>query len=78
MRPCWIVPAVIGIVGLHFLALAGVFDYRPHYWTGTALLLLAAGYPLLAAGGPASGAGPLRAGFVLWLSAAWALVPPRT
>ena len=72
----WIVPSVIGIVGLHLIPLASVFGYRPHYLTGAALLLLAIGFPLLASGGPVSSAGPFGAGFVLWLSATWALVSP--
>ncbi len=73
----WIVPSIIGIVGLHLLPLASVLRYRPHYLTGAALLLLAVSYPLLASGGPVSSVGPLGAGAVLWLSAAWALASSR-
>ena len=62
---------------MHFLPLAGVFGYRPHYLTEAALLLLAVVYPLLAPGGPVSSVGPLGAGGVLWLNAAWALVSPQ-
>ncbi len=73
----WVVPSIIGLVGLHLLPLASVLRYRPHYLTGAALLLLAVSYPLLASGGPVSSVGPLGAGTVLWLSAAWALASSR-
>lgn len=73
-RAAWIMPAVMGIIGLHFLPLAHVFSYRPHYVAGCALMLLAGLYPLLAAGGPADPIGCLGAGLILWSSAAWALM----
>ena len=69
----WVVPMVIAIVGAHFLPLAAVMGYRPHYASGLALLALAAVYPFVAAAGPLSAAGPLGAGLILWASAAWAL-----
>lgn len=73
----WIIPMVIGVIGLHFLPLAAVFHNPPHYVTGAALVALAVLYPLLAARGPASPIGFLGAGIILWLSAAWALRPGR-
>lgn len=71
----WILPAIILIIGLHFLPLARVFAYRPHYLTGVALILLACVYPLVAREGPESAVGALGAGLILWVSAAWAISP---
>ena len=69
----WIVPMVIAVAGAHFLPLALVMGYRPHYVSGVALLTLAVVYPVAAAAGPLSAAGPLGAGLILWASAAYAL-----
>jgi hypothetical protein len=65
----WVVPMIIAVVGLHFLPLAAVMRYRPHYASGLALLLLAVVFPFVANGGPRSGLGPLGAGLILWASA---------
>lgn len=69
----YIVPMIIVVVGLHFLPLASLFSYRPHYLTGALLIA----WPLLYAPsrGPGSDLGPLGAGIVLWCSAAWAIRP---
>lgn len=72
-RSDWIVAAVIFIIGLHFLPLARVFAYPPHYVTGSALMFLAIAYPLLAPSGPQSPVGCLGAGLILWASALWAI-----
>ena len=69
----WLAAAIIVIVGLHFLPLALIFQYRVHYITGLALILLGVVYPFVAVGGPASAVGPLGAGIILWLSAIGAL-----
>ena len=69
----WIVPVVLGIIGLHFLPLARIFRCRAHYATGAALLGLAAGYPLLTPDGPSNPVVFFGAGVILWASAAWAL-----
>jgi hypothetical protein len=69
----WSLPAVILIVGLHFLPLARLFAYRPHYLTGAGLILLACVYPLVARDGPENAVGALGAGLVLWISAVWAI-----
>ena len=53
--------------------MAHAFRYRAHYLTAAAMVVLAALYPLLAAGGPAAPVGFLGAGLILWASAAWAL-----
>ncbi len=73
----FILPAVVFIVGLHFIPLARLFSYRPHYLTGTALMLLAAVYPFIGTAGPKSDIGALGAGVILCLSAVWAIVPRR-
>ncbi len=69
----WIYPAVIAIVGLHFLPLARVFRYPPHLPTGIALLLWALIFPRLLkdAAGPLSAYGPFGAGTILWSATAW-------
>ena len=53
----WAIPAAIFIIGAHFIPLARLFSYRPHFLTGAAMMLLAAGYPLLAPAGPGSSVG---------------------
>lgn len=70
----WVIPAVILIVGLHFLPLARVLSNPVHYATGTAFILLAAVYPFIAAGGPEDPVGCQGAGLILWVSALAALV----
>jgi hypothetical protein len=70
-----ILPAAILIIGLHFLPLARLFAYPPHYLTGAAMMVLACVYPLMAPEGPESDVGALGAGLILWLSALWAISP---
>lgn len=74
----WLVPMIIAVVGLHFLPLAAVMHYRPHYVSGAAMLLLALVFPFVAGGGPRSGVGPLGAGLILWASAIFALTAGST
>jgi hypothetical protein len=69
----YIIPMIIGMVGVHFIPLARLFSYRPHYLTG--VLLVAWPLAYVALRGPGSSAGPLGAGIVLWCSAAWAIRP---
>ena len=71
----WIAPAIMLIVGVHFLPLARVFRYRPHVLTGAVLIVTALLYPIASAGGPASALGSLVAGATLWLAALWSLRP---
>lgn len=74
----WIVPVMMLIVGVHFLPLARVFRYAPHYLTGAVLIGTAVLYPVASPGGPGSPLGSLIAGLTLWLAALWALRPlPR-
>ena len=68
----WIVPAIVLIVGAHFLPLARIFGARQHVVTGTALMLCAAVAIVL----PASVRDAVEcvtAGLILWTSAAAAL-----
>ena len=74
----WIIPAAIFIVGAHFLPLAKLFEYPPHYITGVAMMLLAAVYPWVAAAGANSPTGCLGAGVILWSSSAWAITRTRS
>ena len=71
----WIAPAIMFIVGLHFLPLARVFRYRTHVLTGAVLIVTALVYPIASAGGPASPLGSLIAGVTLWLAGLWSLRP---
>ncbi len=61
----WAVPAVMLVVGLHFLPLARVFRYRPHYLTGAALILTAILYPFASQNGPGSAAGSIAAAWAI-------------
>jgi len=70
----WVIPAAMFIVGLHFVPLARLFENPKHFVTGGALMLLAAAYPFVAAGGPSDPAGALGAGLILWASALWAVL----
>ncbi len=72
-RPEWVLAAAMFIIGLHFLPLAHVFAYPPHYVTGLALMTWAVGYSLVAPNGPANPVGCLGAGVILWASAAFGL-----
>ncbi len=65
----WFVPAIMLIVGLHFLPLARLLRYRFHYVTGGALIAVALVYPWLAPGGPTDPLGGLLAAAILWVGA---------
>jgi hypothetical protein len=68
----WIVPAIVLIVGAHFLPLARIFHAPQHRTTGIALMAVAA----LAVVLPVSvrdAAECVSAGLILWISAAAAL-----
>ena len=73
-RPELIVPAVALIVGLHLFPLAGLFRYKPHYVTGTALVLWAVIAPLrFNTAATISAAAALGAAAILLSSAAFNL-----
>lgn len=69
----WQIPALLLIVGAHFLPLAWSMRNRAHWVTGIAMMLVAVIYPLASAQGPASPVGAFCGGIILWLSAAWAV-----
>ncbi|MFZ6876299.1 hypothetical protein ACO0LF_29910 [Undibacterium sp. Di27W] len=71
----WILPAVIFIVGAHFIPLAALFKAPRHYFTGVAIVLFAFVYPFVADGGPKSPIGLLGIGLILWGSALSSLIP---
>jgi hypothetical protein len=62
----YIVPAVIFIVGAHFIPLAMILKYKPYWLTAAALCALAIVYPLLGESGPENTIGLLGAGVILW------------
>lgn len=64
--PQWIEPAILLIVGLHFLPLARLFHNPPHYATGTLLVMIAVAYPFLSPQGSENPSGAFGAGVVLW------------
>ena len=68
-----VIPAVIMIVGLHFLPLARLFHYPPHRLTGWALIATAVFEPVIMGTNMNHPAGTAITGLVLWLSALWAL-----
>ena len=72
-HPQWQIPAVMAIVGLHFLPLARAFAFPPHLVTGVAMTAWALAYPGLCAAGATAAAGPFGAAAILFASAAWAL-----
>ena len=74
----WFFAAAIIIIGAHFLPLARVFAYPPHYVTGGAMMLWGAGYPFLTRAGALNPVGCAGAGLLLWASALYALraTPP--
>jgi hypothetical protein len=71
----WIRVAIIFIVGVHFLPLAAVFQYKWHYVTGGSLIFLALVYPLSTSTGPLNPVGLFGAGIILWASALVAVMP---
>jgi hypothetical protein len=78
----WIVPAIVLIVGAHFLPLARIFQAQQHRTTGVALMLCAA-MALVLPGSVRDLMECVAAGVILWVSAAVALnatfrMAPRT
>ncbi len=68
----WIIPAIVLIVGAHFLPLAQIFQAPQHVKTGIAMMLCAAAAVVL----PVSVRDTVEcvgAGLILWISAAGAL-----
>ncbi len=68
----WVVMSVIFIVGLHFIPMARLFNYAPHYALGVVIMLWSVSYPELA-NGPADPIGASGMGLLLWSGAVYAL-----
>ena len=68
----WIIPAIVLIVGAHFLPLAQIFQAPQHRMTGIALMLCAA-VAVLLPGSVRDVVECVAAGMILWVSAAAAL-----
>ncbi len=71
-RPDLLLPSMALVVGLHFLPIAFVVSFRPFYWLGGALVVVAMASFFV--GAPAGGAlaGLLAAG-ILWLASGLAV-----
>jgi hypothetical protein len=70
-----VVPAAMFIIGAHFLPLARIFSYAPHFITGAALMVIALLCPRLNSWGGLGPLGYFAAGAILWASAVWAVKP---
>jgi hypothetical protein len=66
----WDLPALIGIVGIHFLLLAPVLGQPRNYIVGVVLILVAILCPLLG-DGPLLAAAPALTGLTLWVGGLW-------
>ena len=66
----WQLPAVIGIVGVHFLLLAPVLQSPRNTVIGAILIVAALACPWLGTG-PLLAAAPAATGLTLWLSVLW-------
>jgi hypothetical protein len=63
------VSAIAFIVGLHFLPLARIFRYRPHYVTGLLLMAWAVWTAISIPADTLQGTCAIGTGFILWISA---------
>ncbi|MDP9108123.1 MAG: hypothetical protein M3N23_03515 [Pseudomonadota bacterium] len=75
--PQWINLSIIAVVGLHFIPLARLFGYWPHYVTGMAMLIIALLVGTLAPNDPQTSLAPIASGLVLWISALAAILSAR-
>jgi lysylphosphatidylglycerol synthetase-like protein (DUF2156 family) len=69
----WIIPMAICIIGLHFLPLARLFQYAPHYITGSVLIVWGIFYPFVLPNVATNPFGCFVPGIILWSSAIYAL-----
>lgn len=74
----WIIPMAICIIGLHFLPLAKLFKYPPHYVTGALLFVWGICYPVLLSRGGENPFGCFVSGSILWASAVYGLSIKRS
>ena len=65
----WILPCVIAIVGVHFVPLARILQYRGYYFTAAALIFVALFYLLFGDEGQSVALALLATGAILWASA---------
>lgn len=75
-QQAWILPAIILIVGLHFLPLARALYCPVYYLTAAGLVATALVYPMVCADGPQSPLGAAIAGLILWITALVRLLEP--
>jgi len=73
----WILPALILVVGVHFLPLARMLHAPAYNLTAGALIAIVLIYPTLTAAGPQNPLGAAAAGLVLWATALSRLLPLR-
>ncbi len=64
----WITPAIIFIVGIHFLPLARLFHMPVYYVTGPVMAAWAIVYPILFTPGKGDWIGGLGTGAILWIT----------
>ncbi|MHB1937411.1 MAG: hypothetical protein ACYCOR_12600 [Acidobacteriaceae bacterium] len=65
----WILPAIIFIVGAHFVPLARLFEIRTYYYTGAAMVAWAILDPFLFIAGKDDWIGGVGTGAILWITA---------
>ncbi|MGB8478144.1 MAG: hypothetical protein WCE63_04790 [Acidobacteriaceae bacterium] len=65
----WILPAIIFIVGVHFLPLARLFQIRTYYYTGAAMVAWAILDPFLFIAGKNDWIAGVGTGVILWITA---------
>lgn len=76
-HPEWAIPAAMFVIGAHFIPLARLFSYAPHFVTAAALMVVAVLSPALQAWSGAGPIGDLVAGLILWVSALYAVAWSR-
>ena len=65
----WILPAIVFIVGAHFLPLARLFEIRTYYYTGAAMVAWAILDPFLFIAGKNDWIDGVGTGAILWITA---------
>jgi hypothetical protein len=65
----WILPAIIFIVGIHFVPLAKLFDRPIYYFVGPLMAAWGIVYPILFTAGKGGWIGAIGTGGILWVTA---------
>ncbi len=73
----WIVPAIILIVGLHFVPLARLFNVPFYHLLALALVVISVGLPFMVSDGPQSIVLPLATGAALWVGSVYDILLAR-